>query len=59
MTRTGLVDLVARRLDLTLGAAHLAVDTSVPREAYDEWDEIGSDDVELWINRIEEDVRGS
>lgn len=58
MTRMQLATAVAERLDIGLGEALLAVDSSVPREAYDAHDMIPVDDVETWIDRIGEDRDG-
>ena len=58
MTRMQLVTVVAERLDIDLWGALVAVDSSVPREAYDAHDMIPLDDVETWIDRIGEDRDG-
>ncbi len=57
VTRHGMADLVAERLDVDLITAALAVDLSIPIEAYDRFGELGPDEQEQWLDVIREDLK--
>lgn len=54
-SRMGMANLIAEELDCGLDLAAKLVDEHIPIEAYDEFSEIPTDDVQLWRELIHDE----